>query len=308
MTQARGIWSDEAITMSNSTMSSAMTNRATLSESTMGTATNSDAARKPRMSKALERFSLVGRTALVTGASSGMGRHFVGTLAEAGARVICAARRKESIEAAAQEIRAKGGDAIAVEVDIGSTASVTRAFEIVAKEYGVVDLLVNNAGQILFAPFPDITDEQWSSLMNVNLMGTMRMAREFSKRLIAAGKPGCIVNITSITGQQTKAYLSIYGSAKAALIQLTKQLAIDLLPHNIRVNSIAPGYFRTEMVDWYFDSDAGKVEVENLPAKRVGFLEELDGPLLLLASEAGSYMNGAIVPVDYGHVIRISST
>lgn len=260
------------------------------------------------MSKALERFSLAGRTALVTGASSGMGHHFVGTLADAGARVVCAARRKEPIEAVAAEIRARGGEAVAIEVDIGSTESVTRAFDAANAAFGPVDLLVNNAGQIVFAPFPDITDEQWFNIMNVNLAGAMRTSREFARRLIAAGKPGSIVNITSITGQQTKAYLSIYGTAKAALIQLTRQLAIDLLPHHIRVNSIAPGYFRTAMVDWYFDSEAGKIEVENLPAGRVGLLEELDGPLLLLASEAGSYMNGAIVPVDYAHVVRISST
>ncbi len=261
------------------------------------------------MSKALERFSLKGRTALVSGASSGMGRHFVQTLADAGARVICAARRKDSIEAAASAIREGGGKAVAIELDIGNTESVTRAFDAAEKAFdSQVDILVNNAGQIIFAPFPEISDEQWTGLMNVNLMGSMRMSREFSKRLIAAGKPGSIVNITSITGQQTKPYLSIYGTAKAALIQLTKQMAIDLLPHKIRVNSIAPGYFRTEMVDWYFDSPEGKAEVENLPAKRVGLLEELDGPLLLLASDAGSYMNGAIVPVDYGHVVRISFT
>jgi NAD(P)-dependent dehydrogenase (short-subunit alcohol dehydrogenase family) len=258
--------------------------------------------------KTLDKFSLVGRTAIVTGASSGMGRHFVGTLADAGARVVCAARRKDSIEEVAQEIRKKGGQAIAVELDIGSTESVTHAFDAAAMAFGVVDLLVNNAGQIVFAPFPDITDDQWNNLMNVNVAGSMRMTREFCKRLIAAGRPGSIVNITSITGQQTKAYLSIYGTAKAALIQFTKQVAMDMLPHGIRVNSIAPGYFRTAMVDWYFDSDAGKVEVENLPAKRVGLLEELDGPLLLLASDAGSYLNGVILPVDYGHVVRISST
>jgi NAD(P)-dependent dehydrogenase (short-subunit alcohol dehydrogenase family) len=237
-----------------------------------------------------------------------MGHHFVGTLADAGARVVCAARRKEPIEAVAAEIRARGVEAVAIEVDIGSTESVTRAFDAANAAFGPVDLLVNNAGQIVFAPFPDITDEQWFNIMNVNLAGAMRTSREFARRLIAAGKPGSIVNITSITGQQTKAYLSIYGTAKAALIQLTRQLAIDLLPHHIRVNSIAPGYFRTAMVDWYFDSEAGKIEVENLPAGRVGLLEELDGPLLLLASEAGSYMNGAIVPVDYAHVVRISST
>jgi NAD(P)-dependent dehydrogenase (short-subunit alcohol dehydrogenase family) len=260
------------------------------------------------MSKALERFSLKGRTALVTGAGSGMGRHFVQTLADNGARVICAARRKDAIESIAAEIRAKGGQAVALELDIGNTDSVTRVFDAAEKAFGTVDLLVNNAGQIVFAPFPDISDEQWMNIMNVNLMGSMRMSREFSKRLIAKASPGSIINITSITGQQTKPYLSIYGSAKAALIQLTKQMAIDLLPHRIRVNSIAPGYFRTEMVDWYFDSEAGKLEVENLPAKRVGLLEELDGPLLLLASEAGSYMNAAVIPVDYGHVARISFT
>jgi NAD(P)-dependent dehydrogenase (short-subunit alcohol dehydrogenase family) len=260
------------------------------------------------MSKAMERFSLAGKTALVTGAGSGMGRHFVQTLSEAGAKVVCAARRKDSIEASAKAVRDAGGKAVAIELDIGNTASVTRAFDEAEKAFGTIDILVNNAGQIVFAPFPDITDEQWENLFNVNVQGSMRMAREFSKRLIAAKKPGCIVNITSITGQLTKPYLSIYGSAKAALIQFTKQLAIDLLPHNIRANSIAPGYFRTEMVDWYFDSPEGKHEVENLPAKRVGNLEELDGPLLLLVSEAGSYLNGVILPVDYGHVVRISMT
>ncbi len=260
------------------------------------------------MSKALERFSLKGRVALVTGASSGMGQHFVQTLADAGAKVICAARRKDAVAVAAKKIRDGGGEAVAVELDIGSTDSVTQAFIEAEQAFGTIDLLVNNAGQIVFAPFPDISDEQWDNLMNVNLSGCMRMSREFSKRLIAAGKPGSIVNITSITGQQTKAYLSIYGTAKAALIHFTKQLAIDLLPHNIRANSIAPGYFRTAMVDWYFDSPEGKAEVENLPAKRVGLLEELDGPLLLLASDAGSYLNGVILPVDYGHVVRISFT
>lgn len=261
------------------------------------------------MSNTKDRFSMQGRIALVTGASSGMGRHFVKTLAQAGAKVICAARRKDSIETIAAEIRSEGGQAAAIELDIGSTDSVTRAFDEAEKAFGApVDALVNNAGQIVFAPFPDISDEQWGNIINVNLSGCMRMSREFSKRLIAAGKPGSIVNITSITGQQTKPYLSIYGTAKAGLIHFTKQLAIDLLPHNIRANSIAPGYFRTEMVDWYFDSPEGKLEVENLPAKRVGNLEELDGPLLLLASDAGSYLNGVILPVDYGHVVRISFT
>ena len=125
------------------------------------------------MSKAIERFSLVGKTALVTGASSGMGRHFVQTLSEAGARVVCAARRKDSIEASAKTVRDNGGQAVAIELDIGNTASVTRAFDEAEKAFGTIDVLVNNAGQIVFAPFPDITDEQWENLFNVNVQGSI---------------------------------------------------------------------------------------------------------------------------------------
>ena len=170
----------------------------------------------------------------------------------------------------------------------------------------MVDILVNNAGQIQFKPFPDVEDEEWGNLLNVNLTGTMRMAREFSKRLLPLDVPGSIVNITSITGIQTLKNVPCYGSVKAALNQLTKQIAADMFDTKIRCNAIAPGYFMTEMVDWYFETEQGQAEVARLPSKRIGNVEELAGTLLLLTSQASSYVNGVIIPVDYGHNILLA--
>ena len=127
------------------------------------------------------------------------------------------------------------------------------------------------------------------------------MSREFSQRLIARDMPGNIVNITSITGEQTLRNVPCYGAVKAGLNQFTKQVAADLLDSKIRCNAIAPGYFMTEMVDWYFETEQGKEEVARLPAKRIGDVEELTGALLLLSSNAGGFINGVVLPVDYGH-------
>lgn len=258
------------------------------------------------MTDANQLFSLQGRVALVTGAGTGMGARFAQTLARAGAKVVCAARRLEKIETTAAAIRAAGGDALAVALDIGSNASVRNAFDTAEKAYGKVDVLINNAGQIVFAPFPMIEDEAWDNLININLTGTMRMTREFTNRRLAAGAGGAIVNITSVTGMQVLKNVPAYGSIKAALNQFTKQVAADLFDSGIRCNAIAPGYFSTDMVDWYFESEQGKAEVARLPAKRVGRVEELDGVLLLLASDASSYINGAVIPVDYGQVIQLA--
>lgn len=253
-----------------------------------------------------ELFSLHGRVALVTGAASGMGAHFAQTLAAAGAKVICAARRSDRIEQVAATINAAGGEAVAVELDIGSTASVRQAFEKAEAAFGVVDVLVNAAAQIDFAPFPAITDDAWSNLVNVNFTGTMRMCREFSERLIAAEMPGAIVNITSVTGTQVLKNVLCYGSIKAAVNQLTRQIAADLFDRNIRCNAIAPGYFNTEMVAEYFQTDQGKAEIARLPPKRVGEVHELDGALLLLTSAASSYINGVVLAVDAGQVIQLA--
>lgn len=258
------------------------------------------------MSNIESLFSLEGKVALVTGAGTGMGRRFSQTLAAAGAKVICGARRVENVEQVAAGIRDSGGEAVAFALDIGSTESVARVFAQAQEKFGLVDVLINCAAQLDFAPFPGIDDDAWNNIINVNFTGTMRMCREFSQRLLDAGKPGAIVNITSVTGMQVLKNVPCYGSIKAAVNQLTRQIAADMFNTGIRCNAIAPGYFLTEMVEEYFQSEQGKEEISRLPSKRVGRVEELDGVLLLLASDASSFINGAVVPVDDGQVIQLA--
>ncbi|WP_022978221.1 SDR family NAD(P)-dependent oxidoreductase [Nevskia ramosa] len=250
-------------------------------------------------------FSLKGKVALVTGAGTGMGKRFAGTLAAAGAKVVCVARNQERLEKVVADLRKNGADAVAVAGDVGSSASVEAIFDAAEKAFGRVNLLVNCAAQVDFGLFPDLKDENWENLINVNLSGMMRTCRSFSTRLIAAGEPGVIVNITSIIGTQVMAGVPTYCTLKAAANQLTKSMARDMFGHNIRVNAIAPGYFETEMAGPLFDSDIGKSYVERHPLQRLGQVEELDGPLLLLASEASRHMNGSIVTVDAGHSIQL---
>jgi NAD(P)-dependent dehydrogenase (short-subunit alcohol dehydrogenase family) len=251
-------------------------------------------------------FSLEGRVAIVTGAGAGMGARFAQTLAAAGARVICAARRQHKIERVAAGILAEGGLATAIDLDIGDTMSVRSVFDRAETTFGTVEILVNNAAQIGLSNFPGVEDAAWEAMVNVNLTGTMRMCREFSQRLIDAGRPGRIVNITSISGSRVMDDTLCYASTKAALNQLTRQLASDLAPNNIQCNAIAPGHFATAMVRAYFETDQGRKEINGTVAKRLAQVEELDGVLLLLTSDASSYINGAVIPVDGGHSIRLS--
>lgn len=258
------------------------------------------------MSKRLEQlFSLKGKVALVTGAGTGMGRRFSQTLAEAGAKVVCVARNLERLEEVAAGIRADGGAAVAVAGDVGTTASVEAMFDQAEEAFGRVNLLVNCAAQVDFGLFPDIKDENWENLVNVNLSGVMRTCRSFARRLIDAREPGTIINVTSIIGTQVMGGVPTYGTLKAAANQLTRSMAKDLFEHQIRVNALAPGYFHTEMAAPLWDSEAGKAAVERHPLKRTGRVEELDGPLLLLASEASSHMNGVVITVDAGHSIQL---
>lgn len=253
-----------------------------------------------------DRFSMSGRVALVTGGGSGFGAHFAEVLARAGATVVVAGRRKERIDAVVRRLLDGGSRAHGCVMDVTDAASVTAAFEGLGGHVGTIDVLINNAGHSEVGPFPDLGEAQWQSVMDTNVAGPWRVSRCFAQRLIAAGKPGAIVNVASITGLLAHGMFLNYGTSKAALIHLTKQMALDLLPHRIRVNALAPGYFPTDMTNWFFESDAGKAEIANLPPQRLGRLEELDGPLLLLASEASSYMNGAVIPVDYAHSVRLS--
>jgi NAD(P)-dependent dehydrogenase (short-subunit alcohol dehydrogenase family) len=251
-------------------------------------------------------FSLSGRVALVTGASSGFGEHFATVLARAGAKVACVARRRDRVEALAGTLRDSGAQAVGCVMDVTDPGSVQAGFDAVEATLGTVDVLVNNAGLSAPAPFPQMSDEQWGSVLDVNLTAPYRVSREMCRRLIAEGQPGSIIHIASILGHLAKAMFLNYGTTKGALINLTQGMALDLLPHRIRVNAIAPGYFPTEMTNPFFETDAGRKEIAALPPGRLGRLEELDGPLLLLASEASSYMSGSVLTVDYGHSVRLS--
>lgn len=259
-----------------------------------------------RLNGIAERFSLEGRVALVTGAGSGIGLHVAHTLAAAGAKVACVARRADRVEAAAAGIIEAGGQAFGCRLDVADRDSIRTGLNRIEDRLGRVDILINNAGLSNPTVFQEMSNEQWTSLLDVNLSGPFFVAQEVVRRLIAANKPGSIINIASILGHLAYPAFLNYGTTKGALIHMTRYMALDLLSHGIRVNAIAPGYFPSEMTNPFYETEAGKKEITNLPAKRLGRLEELDGPLLLLASDASSYMNGSVVTVDYGHSIRLS--
>lgn len=247
-------------------------------------------------------ISLAGRLALVTGASSGLGEHFAKTLAKQGATVVLAARRLEKLHAVQNLIEANGGNAFAVEMDVTSADSVMRAFASIREKFSApCDILVNNSGIGQASWFADTTEEEWANIVDTNLTGVWRVAQRASKELIEAGKPGSIINIASITALQPSQMISGYAATKAAVDHLTRNMAIELSRYGIRANAIAPGYFKTAINDEYLDSDAGEKMKKRIAMRRFGNYEDLEGPLLLLASDAGAYMTGATLVVDGGH-------
>ena len=245
-------------------------------------------------------FDVSGRCVLVTGASSGLGRHFAALLAGQGAHVIAAARRTDKLESLVTEITAAGGKALAVECDVTSVDSVKGAFAAAEAEIGVVDIIINNAGITLPSPVLETSLDDWQAVIDTNLTGAWNVAQESARRLIAAGKPGSIINIASVAGFRPMRRVAAYAASKAALIHLTRTLAVEWVENNIRVNALAPGFFPSELSDGYLESDRGKETISRVPMERPGKWPELDGPLLLLASDAGSYMTGAILSVDGG--------
>lgn len=248
-------------------------------------------------------FNLAGKVALVTGASSGFGDHFAHVLAAAGAKVVVGARRQERLQKLVANIGEAGREAMAVALDVTSADSVSKAFDQAEATFGTVTLLVNNAGVAAPKTVHKTTEQDWDFVIDTNLKGAWLVAAEAARRMIAANAAGAIVNIASVLGLATSTGHGIYSASKAGVIQLTKHMALELSGKNIRVNAICPGYFRTEMNGKYFDSAAGKTYIEATPARRLGDMAEMDGPLLLLASDAGSFINGAILPVDGGHLV-----
>lgn len=255
--------------------------------------------------KLTDTFDLSGRTAFVTGASSGLGRHFAFTLAGAGAKVALAARRADNLDEAVQQIESEGGKALAVPLDVTDPDAVAAAFDAAEQALGSVDILVTAAGVPSGAFFNDTTDEEWRAVMDVNLDGVFRTAREGARRMRARGQ-GSIVNIASVLGFSVLKGVSAYAVSKAAIVQLTRAMALELAPDNVRVNALAPGYFATDMNAAFLQTDAGKRLISRVPQARVGKPHELDGPLLLLASDAGSFITGAVIPVDGGALLSLS--
>ena len=254
---------------------------------------------------AKDLLSLQGKAALVTGASSGFGHHFARVLADAGAKVALAARRLDVLEQLASEIRADGGEAAALAMDVTDRASVAKAVAGAEAALGPITILVNNAGVPSGAFFTKTSEEEWRSVMSVNLDGVFRVGQEVARRMAANRTGGSIINIASLLGFGVIKGLSTYSATKAAVISLTKSMALELARDRIRVNALAPGYFATEFNDAYLASEAGKRMMARVPMARAGAVHELDGPLLLLASEAGAFMTGSVVTVDGGHLLAM---
>jgi NAD(P)-dependent dehydrogenase (short-subunit alcohol dehydrogenase family) len=250
-----------------------------------------------------DAFDLRGRVALVTGASSGLGCHFAKTLAARGAAVAVAARRVDRLGALVGEIEVSGGRAAAVPMDVLRGDSIRVGFEAAAAALGPVDVVVNNAGVGVTKPSLELTEAEWDEVIGTNLRGAWLVAQAAARAWVAAGRPGRLINIASITGIRTIGQLVPYTAAKAGLIHLTRVLAMEWARHGIQVNAIAPGYVETELNRAFWATRAGKQLIERIPQRRIGQPAELDGALLLLASDAGSYMTGSVIVVDGGHTV-----
>jgi 3-oxoacyl-[acyl-carrier protein] reductase len=257
--------------------------------------------------KAAEIFSLQGRVALVTGASSGLGTQFAKALADNGAAVALVARRADRIAGMKQAIEVAGGRAVAIEADVTDRAAMTRAFDAAEKAFGTVTILVNNAGIAQSSKRAiEVSPEEWRKVLSVDLDAVFYNAQEAARRMLAAKQPGAIINIASVLGLGVSKGVAAYAVAKAAVIQVTKALAVELAFKGVRVNAIAPGWFVTEINDKYLVGEAGEALKRAIPAGRFGKEGDLDGALLLLASDAGSYITGATIVVDGGQVVMIS--
>lgn len=250
------------------------------------------------------QLTLTHKTALVTGASSGLGAHFAHTLAEAGAHVVLAARRTQRLQRLEDELKEKGHKAHSIALDVTDADKVEEAIAEVAEQIGPIDVLINNAGVANPALFLDTEEDNWQQVLDTNLSGVYRVARAVAKQMVANEVKGSIVNIASILGLTVQTMQSSYAVSKAGVVQLTNMMALELSRHGIRVNAIAPGYFVTEMNDAFLNSAQGQAYLQRLLPRRAGRLQELDAPLLLLASDAGSYLNGVVLPVDGGTLLK----
>jgi NAD(P)-dependent dehydrogenase (short-subunit alcohol dehydrogenase family) len=252
---------------------------------------------------AAELFSLKGRVALVTGASSGLGERFAEVLAEAGAAVALVALRHELLEEVRARIAAAGARTIAVVADVRDRAAMMRAFDQAEAELGTVDILINNAGVAHAGRIVRLAETEWRRVLDTNLDAALYWSQEAARRLMVAQKGGAIVNIASILGFGVSKGVAAYAVSKAAIVQLTRALGLELASHGIRVNAIAPGWIVTNINRDYLAGERGAAILQDIPLGRFGETRDLDGTLLLLCSDAGRFITGTTIVVDGGQVI-----
>ena len=249
--------------------------------------------------------NLEGKIALVTGASSGLGARAARVLAQAGARVVLASRRQSLLKELRAEIESEGGAALVVHLDVTDHASIKSAIAHAETEAGPIDILVNNSGVVTNQRLEDVTMDDYVHIMGTNQRGAFFVAQEAAKRMIARGKahPGrqhSIINISSVAGLKPLSQYGVYCMSKAAIIQMTKCMALEWAAYGINVNAICPGYMLTDVNAEHYQSEQGRKFIARLPRKRAGKPEDLDGLLLLLASDGSSFINGAVITADDG--------
>jgi 3-oxoacyl-[acyl-carrier protein] reductase len=259
----------------------------------------------PHLEKASALFDLTGQVALVTGASSGLGVRFAEVLAANGASVVLVARRADRLAAVKARIEGTGGRAEAIEADVLDHAGMARAFETAEKAFGTVTILINNAGVAHSGRAVELPEAEWRRVLSTNLDAVFFCAQEAARRMLAAGKRGAIVNIASILGYGVSKGTVAYATAKAGVIQLTRALALELAFKGVRVNAIAPGFIVTELNREYLASEEGSRMTRDIPVGRFGEEGDLDGALLLLASDAGRFIAGTTIVVDGGQMVAL---
>ena len=249
-------------------------------------------------------FGLEGKLALVTGASSGIGRHLAASMAQAGAAVVLGARREARVVEAAEQICAEGATAVGLSMDVSDLDSINEAFARVHERFGrYPDILLNCAGIALLKPFLEQTPEDFDSIVGINLRGAFFVAQRAAAEMVRQGG-GSIINIASTAGLRPGGYLSSYGASKAGLIHLSKVMAYELARNKVRVNVVCPGNIETDMHREFEDAGFTDALIKRIPQRRFGKSHDLAGAILLLASDAGSYMTGSVVVVDGGQTVN----